>query len=142
MQILWNIVNLIARHLSSSPRCGQKQTVAGSGSSSHASLPKEHIYSSNDTCRYLSHVYRQSKSSNNSRVLFKVELLKGGKPVKQGKWMRLSMGGKEIGDDGWLNITGEEALAGLDAGLYELNLSVKDEQSNKTTRRSTFFCIE
>jgi hypothetical protein len=33
---------LVGHHLSSSPRCGQKQTVAGSGRSSHASVPKGH----------------------------------------------------------------------------------------------------
>jgi hypothetical protein len=42
VHVVWNNMILVACHLSSSPIAAQKQTVAGSARSSHASLPKGH----------------------------------------------------------------------------------------------------
>jgi hypothetical protein len=43
---------------------------------------------------------------------------------------------------GWFDVDGEVDLGGFDPGVYELRVSVKDVQSNKTTQRTTVFSVQ
>jgi len=43
---------------------------------------------------------------------------------------------------GWFDFDGDVDLRGLDPGVYELRIMVKDAQSNKAVQRATVFGIE
>ncbi len=100
------------------------------------------LYPRGDYCDYLFRVYPGVQRSGGSDFLLMKELLRGGKPVKQEDWRTISAEEKSVEGKGWFEVEGDVDSGGLDLGVYELRISIKDPQSNKIVQRSAVFGIE
>jgi hypothetical protein len=99
------------------------------------------LFQHENVCTYALRVYRSTNSPMGGDLTFKTELLKDGKPIKKNKWLPLS-GEKDPGINGQVYISGKVNLAGLDPGMYELSVSVRDSRSNRTAQRTAMIGIE
>jgi hypothetical protein len=69
-------------------------------------------------------------------------LFQGGRLIKQGQWLPISVEKGDIDSKGWIDVYGEVDIGKLDSGVYELRVSVKDSRSNKTVQRTAVFSVE
>jgi len=100
------------------------------------------LFPRNSICAYAFRVFSNVNSLTGSDLTMKTELLKSGKPIRQGEWLPLSEISEDSNGKGQIYIGGKENLAGLDPGIYELNVSVKNIQLNKIAQRTEVFGIE
>ncbi|HTY64300.1 MAG TPA: VWA domain-containing protein [Acidobacteriota bacterium] len=100
------------------------------------------LYPRDNTCGYLFRVYRSVKTPIGSNLTLKTELLEGGKPIRQSRWMSIAADEKAMDRDGQVFVGGKLNLAGLKPGVYELSVSVKDPGLNKIAQRSAVFGVE
>ena len=99
------------------------------------------LFHHTNVCTYAFQVYRSANSAVGSDLTCKAELLKNGKPTKKSQWLPLS-GGKNQSNNGQVYVRGKVDLAGLDPGMYELSVSVRDARSNKIAQRTAMIGIE
>jgi hypothetical protein len=99
------------------------------------------LFQHNNVCTYAFHVYRSANSPVGSDLTVKAELLKNGKPTKKNQWLPLS-GEKDQSNNGQVYVSGKVDLAGLDPGMYELCVSVRDARSNRIAQRTAVIGIE
>jgi len=69
------------------------------------------------------------------------ELMQAGKPVRTEDWLPLSTEYKTTDGKGWLDFDGELDISELDAGVYELKVSVRESGRETTVERAVFFGI-
>jgi VWFA-related protein len=100
------------------------------------------LYGRTDFCDYYFRVHQVAQAAAVSELATMTELLKGGKPVKQESWRPIPAEERNADSKGWFDLDGEVDFSGLDAGVYELRVSVKDAKSNKTIQRSAVFSLE
>jgi hypothetical protein len=96
------------------------------------------LFPQNSTCNYAFRVFGNMLSSVEGDLTVKTELLKNGNPVNSNPWHPLE---GEIGQ-GQVYVSREIKLEGLEPGLYELSVSVKDARSKKTAQRTALFGID
>jgi VWFA-related protein len=99
------------------------------------------LFQHDNVCTYAFHVYRSANSARGSDLAYKTELLKNGEPTKKNQWLPLS-GEKNQSNNGQVYVRGKVDLAGLDPGMYELCVSVRDARSNKIAQRTAMIGIE
>jgi len=99
------------------------------------------LFQHDNVCAYAFRVYWSANSPVASDLTFKTELIKDGKPTKKNNWLPLS-GAKDPGSNGQAYVSGEVDLAGLDPGMYELSVSVRDARSNRIAQRTAVIGIE
>jgi VWFA-related protein len=99
------------------------------------------LFRQDKVCTYAFRVYRSANSPVGSELTYKTELLKDGKPTKKNQWLPLS-GEKDRNDNGQVYVSGKVDLTGLDPGIYELCVSVRDARSNKIAQRTAAIGIE
>jgi len=100
------------------------------------------IYPRDSVCGYYFRLYYNRNSLNESNILMKTELLQNSKPVKQSDWKPIPMNNGILNDKDWTYVGQKLDLTGLQPGIYELSLSVKDGRTNKVVLRSAVFAIE
>jgi len=100
------------------------------------------LYAHSDLCDYFFRIYRGAQGAGRSDILWKEELYRNGKPVKQEPWMPVSADGATVEGKGWIEVNGGIDFSEFDSGVYELRVSVKDAASDKTVQRTAVFGIE
>lgn len=100
------------------------------------------LYPGDDFCDYFFRVYRGILSSAGPELAWTRELLRDGKTVRQEPWQTITA--EDMNADGkeWFDIDGDVELSGLDPGVYELRVSVKNPKSGKTVQRTAVFSVE
>jgi VWFA-related protein len=98
------------------------------------------LYAQGDFCDYSFRVHSGALISPDLAVM--MELLRDGKPIRQEPWRQLTDEEKIADKKGWVDLDGEVNLGGLDSGIYELRVSVKEAPSNKTVQRTIVFGLE
>jgi VWFA-related protein len=107
----------------------------------NASVQGVRLFQHDKVCTYGFHVYQSASSSAHSDLTFIAELLKDGKPTKKNKWAPL-VGEKNPGSKGPVYVSQKMDLAGMDPGIYELNVKVRDARSNRIAARTAVIGIE
>jgi VWFA-related protein len=100
------------------------------------------LFSRDKICAYAFRVYRNVNSPIGSNLTMKTELLKSGKAVRQSAWLPLSGDSKDLNQEGQIYVGGKLDLAGLDPGIYELSVSIKDAGSKRIAQRTSAIGIE
>ncbi len=100
------------------------------------------LYPRSQTCAYLLRVFRTAGTPSDSPPVMQTELWYGGKSVRQDNWRPISAAPSGIDAKGWFPISGGIDLAGLEPGLYELRVTVKDPVSKKSAERTVVFGVE
>lgn len=100
------------------------------------------LYERDDFCDYSFRVHLDTSIPQNAELAWMSELLRGGKPVKQEPWVPIPSEERELDSKGWFDVDGEVDLSGLDPGVYELRVSVKETQSSKRAQRTAVFSVE
>jgi len=100
------------------------------------------IYPRNEVCGYMLRVFRKATAPPEKDLTLKMELMKDGKPVQEVQWQQLVQEKREKDDKGNIFIGGKVNLGGLQPGVYELCVSVKDARTKTTAQRAAVFGIE
>jgi VWFA-related protein len=90
---------------------------------------------------YVFRIHLAAKAPAASALLAQMEVVQGSKLIVQDAWQQLSAG-KTILDSKGILVGGQANLAGLEPGLYELRVTVKDSQSKLAAHCSAVFGIE
>ena len=100
-----------------------------------------HFYRRGDSFTYFLVVYPAWKAGPESKLQIKTEFLLDGEPIAPSPYRPLSarlLGHNEKGTV----VGGEIELSGTQPGIYELLVSVKDPDADRTVQRSTIFGID
>jgi VWFA-related protein len=100
------------------------------------------LYARNDFCDYAFRVHQGALAPADLNLVWMREVLQDGKAVKQESWQPIAEEEKAYDAKGWFDLDGDVELSEFKPGVYELRVSVKDAQSNKTIQRSTVFAVE
>jgi len=100
------------------------------------------LFPYDSVCAYAFRVFGGEDSPIGKDLTLKTDLLKSGKPVREGEWLPLSDVSGDSNGNGQAYIGGKVDLDGLDPGIYELNVSVKELRSEKIAQRTAVFGIE
>jgi VWFA-related protein len=100
------------------------------------------LYAQGEFCDYVFRVYPNTQTSTESKLSMMREILQDGRLIKQESWKTLSEEEKYKDSKGGFDVGGSVDLKDFKPGIYELRISVKDAQSNKTAQRTTVFSIE
>jgi VWFA-related protein len=98
------------------------------------------LYERGNFCDYSFRVHQGTEISTPIAVM--VELLQDGKTVRQEPWRKVKAEEKTSDKKGWFDLDGEVDLNGLSAGIYELRVTLKETQSNRSVQRATVFGLE
>lgn len=94
----------------------------------------------NQSCNYALRVFSGTNPPPARNLSFQTELLRDGKPAKQDGWQPLA-GEKEL-VMGPVYVRGRLDLAGLNPGIYELSVKVREGRSKTAARRTALIGIE
>jgi hypothetical protein len=97
------------------------------------------FYRSNDSLVYQLMVYNSKKRE--PELLIRSEIFQGEAAVYQGEFQSLSSRIIRADKKG-VEAGGQIELAGLDPGIYELRVAIKESKSKQTTRQSIIFGVE
>jgi VWFA-related protein len=101
------------------------------------------LYARGDECDFFFRANQGGRDAAAANLAWMIELLQDGKIVQQRPWLPVSTEEENKKDGkGWFDIDGELDLKGLDPGLYELRVSLKDSGLNKTIQRTAVFGVE
>jgi hypothetical protein len=100
------------------------------------------LYEHDAFCEYSFRVHQTVHARTGAALVFMREMLKEGKPLKQEPWLPILEEEKMVDRKGWFEVHDDMDLSRLDPGVYELRVSVKDTQSNKTVQRTAVFSVE
>lgn len=100
------------------------------------------IYPKNEVCGYILRVFRNDPAPPGKDLTLQAELIKDGKPVRQLAWRQPVGETGDKDDKGNIFIGGKVNLEGLEPGIYELCIRVKDARMKRTAQRSAVFGIE
>ncbi len=100
------------------------------------------LFPRDNDCRYAFRIFRSAKSPVSNDLTMKTELLRNGKPVLQSSWRPISGSGKKMGSREQVYVGDKVNLRGLDPGIYELSVSVRDARSKKIARRTALIGVE
>ena len=100
------------------------------------------LYGRDAFCEYSFRVRQGKQSSTGSDLVFMRELLKGGRAVKQEPWLPIFQEERTSGSKDWFEIRDDMDLSGFEPGIYELRVTVKNTQSNKTVQRAAVFSVQ
>jgi len=100
------------------------------------------IFPRDEVCGYMLRVFRKATAPPGKDLTLKMELMKDGKSVQEIQWQQLVQEKRDAVDKGNIFVGGKVNLAGLEPGIYELCVSVKDARAKKTAQRTAVFGIE
>ena len=100
------------------------------------------LYARGDFCDYFFRIFPGAPSTANAEFVVMQELLQNDKVIRTGTWQSVAEEAKYKDSKGWFDVGGEVDLKGLNPGIYELRVRVKNAQSEKMTHRSTVFSID
>jgi VWFA-related protein len=100
------------------------------------------LYPRDNMCGYIFRVYRGGKIPVHPNLMLKTDLLTGGKPVRQSRWMPVTANAKVVDGEEQVFVGGKVNLTGLKPGIYELSVSVMDSGLDKIAQRTAMFGIE
>jgi VWFA-related protein len=100
------------------------------------------LFERGDSFDYSFRVYQGTPALAKPDLEWMPELFQGGRLIKQGQWLPISMEKEDIDSKGWMDVYGEVDIGKFGSGVYELRVSVKGSRSNKTVQRTTVFSVE
>lgn len=99
------------------------------------------MYATDDIFYYSFRIHKSSQPSAGKNLLLKRELLQGGTLVKEEEWRTIEDSLEEADSKGWFDLDGELDIQDLDPGVYELQISVKEETGKNALLRAVTFGI-
>lgn len=100
------------------------------------------LFERGDSFDYSFRVYPGTVALAKPDLEWMPELFRGGRLIKQGQWLPISMEKEDIDSKGWMDIYSEVDIGKFESGVYELRVSVKGSRSNKTVQRTMVFSVE
>ena len=100
------------------------------------------LFERGDSFDYSFRIHQDTLALEKPDLEWMPELFRGGKLIKQGQWLRISMEKEDIDSKGWMDVYSEVDIGTFDPGVYELRVSVKGSRSNKTVQRTLVFSVE
>lgn len=100
------------------------------------------LYGRDVFCEYYFRVRQETKTPADAKLVFMGELFKSGRLVKEQKWLPIFDEERNLDRKGWFEVHDDMDLSGLEPGIYELRVSVKDPRLNKTIQRTAVFRVE
>ncbi|MBN2318953.1 MAG: VWA domain-containing protein [Acidobacteria bacterium] len=99
------------------------------------------MYERDDIFYYIFRIHRAMDAQAGSGIQWMWEVLQGGHPIMQVPWTEITEEELDTDSKGWADLDGEVDIREFDTGVYELRVSVKDIESNRTVTRTASFGI-
>lgn len=100
------------------------------------------LYARDEACDYFFRIHRGLQTGAHADLTWMSELYRDGKPVRQAKWLPVPIEEEYVDGKGWFDLESDVEFEGLDSGIYELRVSVRDARTHKTIERTTVFGID
>ncbi len=100
------------------------------------------LFERGDSFDYSFRIHQDTLALEKPDLEWMPELFRGGRLIKQGQWLPISIEKEDIDSKGWMDVYSEVDIGTFDPGVYELRVSVKGSRSNKTVQRTLVFSVE
>jgi hypothetical protein len=99
------------------------------------------MYSKDDIFYYAFRARPRRQDSPAAGLMTMVELLQGGEVVQKKDWVPQPSSLEDADAKGWIDCDGELDISGMEPGVYELRVSLKDGASKEAISRSVAFGV-